>query len=240
MEKITMYKFAVADISAMAGASDEEARKSGIPEATSADAYTTLLTSTNTYREGFLRERKSENTPLVIEADKRRDDAAVGLKLFVRGLCYSPNSAKRQKAELFFSRVDEFSGISDLPLTQESEYVRSFISMLMKPENVQLAKDLNAEEYVKEVVDAQDVFDSIWSNREGDVSEFRSTQSATSMRKMLEKAVNRYFEYVTFNAEFSGKPEWRKLQQAIYSRYLTIRQKYQGTGNAGRNDDPAK
>ena len=31
------------------------------------------------------------------------------------------------------------------------------------------------------------------------------------------------------NAEFSGKPEWRQLQQEIYSRYLTIRQKYNTT-----------
>lgn len=43
----------------------------------------------------------------------------------------------------------------------------------------------------------------------------------------MEKSINRYYDFVLYNAEFSGKPEWRSLQQQIFSRFLTIRQKYQ-------------
>ena len=90
-------------------------------------------------------------------------------------------------------------------------------------------KDLGLEEFVVELKAAEAEFESLWSDRETDVTAYRNSLAATSLRRRVEASVNRYYDYVFFNAEFSGKPEWRQLQQEIYSRYLTIRQKYNTT-----------
>ena len=98
--------------------------------------------------------------------------------------------------------------------------------MLEEPENAQLVKDLGLEEFVAEIKAAEAEFESMWSDRETDVTAYRNSLAATTLRRKVEASLNRYYDYVLFNAEFSGKPEWRQLQQEIYSRYLTIRQKY--------------
>ena len=90
-------------------------------------------------------------------------------------------------------------------------------------------KDLGLEEFVVELKAAEAEFESLWSDRETDVTAYRNSLAATSLRRRVEASVNRYYDYVFFNAEISGKPEWRQLQQEIYSRYLTIRQKYNTT-----------
>ena len=150
----------------------------------------------------------------------------MGIFVNLDGMLYSPNAVKRGKAEALSGRLAKFRGIQELPDTKESSQVISLIAVLDEAENTQLVKDLGLEEFVVELKAAEAEFESLWSDRETDVTAYRNSLAATSLRRRVEASVNRYYDYVFFNAEFSGKPEWRQLQQEIYSRYLTIRQKY--------------
>lgn len=227
MDRLPMHKFAVADIGNVCWMIIEEAGKCVIPEAKTHESFAHVNVCYGEFKGSLLRDKASEKTSKARAADKRRDDAAVGLIVNVDGMLYSPNAAKRGKAEVLSGRLSKFRGIQALPDTKETTGVQELITVLDEPENVQLVKDLALEEFVVEIKAAEAEYESLWSDRETDVAEFRNSQSATTLRRNVEYAVNRYFDYVTINAEFSGKPEWRQLQQAIYSRYLTIRQKYQ-------------
>ncbi|WP_320052091.1 DUF6261 family protein [uncultured Acetobacteroides sp.] len=237
MSKLTMNRFANDDISSVCRISIEEAGKCAIPEAQTHESFAHLNVCYGEFKGSLLRDKASENTTKARAADKRRDDAAVGLFVSLDGMLYSPTAAKRAKAEVLSGRLAKFRGIQELPDTKESSQVISLIALLGEPENAQLVKELALDEYVVELKAAAAEFDALWSNRETDVAAFRNSLAATTLRRKVEVSVNRYYEYVLFNAEFSGKPEWRQLQQEIYSRYLTIRQKYSAAKKDEKKDE---
>jgi hypothetical protein len=241
VRKLAMYNFAVADISNVCRVIIEEAGKCAIPDAKTHETVVQLNELFGDFQESLLREKKSESTPMARKLDKRRDDAVVGFGKSVDGLLYSPNEAKRAKAEVLSGRLDKFTSIQALPDTKQTGQMHAFIAMLDEPENVQLVKELGLEEFVVEIKAAEAAYEGEWSNRETDVTAFRNSQAATTLRRKVEASINRYYDYVLFNADFSGKPEWRQLQQEIYSRYLTIRQKYHSAKKAdGKKDDKPK
>ncbi len=227
MDKLPMHKFAVADIDSVCGVLIDETGKSNIAEAKSHEAFVSVTTNRVEFKDSFARDKASESTPGVRKADKRRDDGVVGLFKAVDGLLYSPNEAKRGKAEIFMGRFDKFTGIQCLADTKQNTHMDTLIAMLDEPENVQLVKDLGLEEYVVEIKAAEAEFTQAWSKRETDVTAYRNSVSASNLRKTMEAAINRYYDYVDSNARFSSNPAWKSLQSEIYSRYLTIRQKYQ-------------
>lgn len=229
MEKLVLCRFAVADIGNVCWTIIDVAGKCVIPEAKTHESFAHLNVCYGEFKGSLLRDKASENTSKARAADKRRDDAAVGILVNLDGMLYSPNAVKRGKAELLIGRLDRFRGIQALPDSKETTSVQELIAVLDEAENTQLVKDLGLEEFVVELKAAEAEFESLWSNRETDVTEFRNSSSATALRRKVEYAANRYYDYVSINAEFSGKPEWRQLQQEIYSRYLTIRQKYNTT-----------
>ena len=229
MNKLSLHNFAVDDISSVCRIIVEEAGKCVIPEAKTHESFAHLNVCYGEFKGSLLRDKASENTSKARAADKRRDDAAVGIFVNLDGMLYSPNAVKRGKAELLIGRLDRFRGIQALPDSKETTSVQELIAVLDEAENTQLVKDLGLEEFVVELKAAEAEFESLWSDRETDVTEFRNSSSATALRRKVEYAANRYYDYVSINAEFSGKPEWRQLQQEIYSRYLTIRQKYNTT-----------
>lgn len=221
-----MHKFAVTDIGNVCWMIIEEAGKCILPEAKTHESFAHLSVCYGEFKGSLLRDKASEKTNKARVADKRRDDAEVGLFVSLDGMLYSPNAAKRGKAEVLSGRISKFRGIQAEPDSKETTDMQSLITTLDELVNAQLVKDLGLEDFVVEIKAAEAEFESLWSDRETDVTEFRNSQSATTLRRQVEYAVNRYFDYVSINAEFGGKPEWRQLQQAIYSRYLTIRQKY--------------
>lgn len=229
MEKLVLCRFAVADIGNVCWTIIDVAGKCVIPEAKTHESFAHLNVCYGEFKGSLLRDKASENTSKARAADKRRDDAAVGIFVNLDGMLYSPNAVKRGKAEVLSGRLAKFRGIQELPDTKESSQVISLIAVLDEAENTQLVKDLGLEEFVVELKAAEAEFESLWSDRETDVTAYRNSLAATSLRRRVEASVNRYYDYVFFNAEFSGKPEWRQLQQEIYSRYLTIRQKYNTT-----------
>lgn len=234
MGKLNMTHFAVADISSVCRVIEEEAGKCTIPEAKSHETYTTFAANHTEYQGSLTRDKSSESSPRVVLADKRRDRAASGVFRVIDGLTYSPNPDIARKAETLSLRLDKFTGIQPLPNTQESTEIRMLTALLDEPDNAALAKDLGLEPYVAELKAAEAEFTQAWNQREADVAAFRNSLSASTLRRKMEKSINRYYDFVLYNAEFSGKPEWRSLQQQIFSRFLTIRQKYQDGNSADK------
>lgn len=229
MGKLNLSHFNVDDVSAVCSIIVKEAGRSVLPEASSHPTFKNLVTLSEAYSSSLGRSKDSLKAISAQQADRRRDTAEVGLQKSVEALTYLADPAKRAKAEILSHRLDRFKGIQDLPSSQETVEMNQLIALLNEPENATLVADLGLQSFVQELKEANAAYEACWDNRERDVAEFRSSQSASTLRRQVEYAINRYYDFLLMNVEYAGNREWGALQQAIYSQYLTLRQKYQPT-----------
>ena len=140
-----MYNFAVADIGNVCWMIIEEAGKCVIPEAKTHESFAQLSVCYGEFKGSLLRDKASEKTSKARAADKRRDDAAVGLFVSLDGLLYSPNAVKRGKAEVLSGRLSKFRGIQAEPDSKETTDMQSLITTLDELENAFSVERLNKD-----------------------------------------------------------------------------------------------
>ncbi|WP_320053997.1 DUF6261 family protein [uncultured Acetobacteroides sp.] len=218
----------VADVGAVATVIKEEVVGTTLKEVKESAAYQEVVSEQLSYDDSMARVRKSENTLSKNEADKRRDDAYVGTRKAIDSLTYSPDEAIRGKATKLFSIMNMYSsGVEKLPDSKESEYLKIIISRMKEPENYQMATEIGIKAFVDNMDKCESDFRSDWGEMENDKEEYRNSQSATNSRRKLEDAINAFYAYLAYNAKYNAsKEQFAQLQRAIYSRYLSIRQKY--------------
>lgn len=223
-----MTNLGVADVGAVATVIKEEVVASTLKEAKESTAYQEVVNEQLSYDDAMARVRKSENTLSKNEADKRRDDAYVGTRKAIDSLTYSPVVEVSQKATKLYSIMDMYgASIERLPDSKESEYLKIIINRLKEPENYQMATEIGIKVFVDNLDQCENVFRTNWGDMESDKEEFRNSQSATKSRRKLEDAINAFYGYLAYNAKYNAnKEQFAQLQRAIYSRYLSIRQKY--------------
>ena len=234
-----MAKLGVADVGAVATVIKEEVVASPLTEAKESAAYQDVVNEQLSYDEAMARVRKSDNTLSKNEADKRRDDAYVGTRKAIDSLTYSPVEEVSKKATKLYSIMDMYgASVERLPDSKESEYLKIIISRLKEPENYQMATEIGVKVFVDNLDKCENDFRSDWGEMESDKEEFRNSLSATKSRRKLEDAINAFYGYLAYNAKYNAnKEQFAQLQRAIYSRYLSIRQKY---NERKKKDDPTK
>ena len=234
-----MAKLGVADVGAVATVIKEEVVASTLKEAKESAPYQDVVNEQLSYDEAMARVRKSDNTLSKNEADKRRDDAYVGTRKAIDSLTYSPVEEISQKATKLYSIMDMYgASVERLPDSKESEYLKIIINRLKEPENYQMATEIGVKVFVDNLDKCENDFRSDWGEMESDKEEFRNSLSATKSRRKLEDAINAFYGYLAYNAKYNAnKEQFAQLQRAIYSRYLSIRQKY---NERKKKDDPTK
>lgn len=234
-----MAKLGVADVGAVATAIKETVEGSTLKEAKESTAYQDVVNEQLSYDECMARVRKSENTLSKNETDKRRDDAYVGTRKAIDSLTYSPIEEISKKATKLYSIMDMYgAGVEKLPDSKESEHLKIIINRLKEPENYQIATEIGVKSFVDNLDQCENDFRSNWGEMESDKEEFRNSLSATKSRRKLEDAINAFYGYLAYNAKYNAnKEQFAQLQRAIYSRYLSIRQKY---NERKKKDDPTK
>lgn len=234
-----MAKLGVADVGSVATVIKEEVVGSTLKEAKESAPYLDVVNEQLSYDECMARVRKSENTLSKNEADKRRDDAYVGTRKAIDSLTYSPVEEISKKATKLYSIMDMYgAGVERQPDSKESEYLKIIINRLKEPENYQMATEIGLKVFIDNLDQCENDFRTNWGEMESDKEEFRNSQSATKSRRKLEDAINAFYAYLDYNAKYNAnKEEFAQLQRAIYSRYLSIRQKY---NERKKKDDPTK
>ena len=234
-----MAKLGVADVGAVATVIKEEVVASTLKEAKESAPYQDVVNEQLSYDEAMARVRKSDNTLSKNEADKRRDDAYVGTRKAIDSLTYSPVEEVSKKATKLYSIMDMYgASVERLPDSKESEYLKIIINRLKEPENYQMATEIGVKVFVDNLDKCENDFRSDWGEMESDKEEFRNSLSATKSRRKLEDAINAFYGYLAYNAKYNAnKEQFAQLQRAIYSRYLSIRQKY---NERKKKDDPTK
>ena len=212
---------------------------STLKEAKDSAPYQDVVNEQLSYDDAMARVRKNQKTVSKNEADKRRDDAYVGTRKAIDSLTYSPDETIRVKATKLFSIIDMYgAGVERKPDSKESEYLKIIINRLKEPENYQMATEIGVKVFVDNLDKCENDFRSDWGEMESDKEEFRNSLSATKSRRKLEDAINAFYGYLAYNAKYNAnKEQFAQLQRAIYSRYLSIRQKY---NERKKKDDPTK
>ena len=234
-----MSKLGVADVGAVATVIKEEVEGSTLKEAKESAPYQDVVNEQLSYDDAMARVRKNQKTVSKNEADKRRDDAYVGTRKAIDSLTYSPDETIRVKATKLFSIIDMYgAGVERKPDSKESEYLKIIINRLKEPENYQMATEIGIKAFVDNLDLCENDFRSDWGDLESDKEEYRNSLSASNSRRKLEDAINAFYGYLAYNAKYNAsKEEFAQLQRAIYSRYLSIRQKY---NERKKKDDPTK
>ncbi len=234
-----MAKLGVADVGSVATVIKEEVVASTLKEAKESAPYQEVVNEQLSYDDAMARVRKSDNTLSKNEADKRRDDAYVGTRKAIDSLTYSPVEEVSKKATKLYSIMDMYgASVERLPDSKESEYLKIIINRLKEPENYQMATEIGVKVFVDNLDKCENDFRSDWGEMESDKEEFRNSLSATKSRRKLEDAINAFYGYLAYNAKYNAnKEQFAQLQRAIYSRYLSIRQKY---NERKKKDDPTK
>jgi hypothetical protein len=228
MKELGMTNFGVADVGSVATVIKEEVGASTLKEAKEAIPYVDVVNGQLSYDACMARVRKNSKTLSKNEADKRRDDAYVGTRKAIDSLTYSPDEAVRVKATKLYGIMDMYgAGVEKYAESKESEHLKIIINRLKEPENYQMATEIGIKAFVDNLDLCEKDFRTDWGDLEGDKEEYRNSQSATNSRKKLEDAINAFYAYLDYNAKYhANKEQFAQLQRAIYSRYLSIRQKY--------------
>ena len=229
MKRLGLSKFSVTDSGSMATVVEEEVTNANLVEAKESTEFKEVVADHVEYQESLVRVSKSQNTEVKVASDKNLDDAWVGIRQMVWGLTYSPDPTVAQKAHRFYALLDTYgAGVEVLSATEESEKIDAILVKLLEPANQQLAVDLGVKPFVDHLSACAETFRRDWGNLEADKEAFRNSTSATNSRRKLEASLVAFYELVAYSAQYAPakREEWAKLESAIYSRYLTIRQKY--------------
>jgi hypothetical protein len=224
-----MYRFSVTAVGNVCLMILEEANKCAIPESKTHETYLRLSSSYRGFQDSIDRRMKSENSPVAMAAEKRRDDALLGARSIVGGLMCSPDATVRAKALRVFSKLDKFgAGVERLKNEDENTKLLSIISGLDEPEMKVLVGELAITSYVEELRAANTEYLKSWGVREDDVEAFRNSTSATSQMNDIQEAVDGYYDYVVSMSKYgTKKEEWAKLVSGIQSRFVTLKQNQQ-------------
>ena len=229
MKRLGLSKFSVTDSGSMATVVEEEVTNANLVEAKESTEFKEVVADHVEYQESLVRVSKSQNTEVKVASDKNLDDAWVGIRQMVWGLTYSPDPTVAQKAHRFYALLDTYgAGVEVLSATEESEKIDAILVKLLEPANQQLAVDLGVKPFVDHLSACAETFRRDWGNLEADKEAFRNSTSASNSRRKLEASLVAFYELVAYSAQYAPakREEWAKLESAIYSRYLTIRQKY--------------
>lgn len=229
MKKISLTALNVTDVSGIGIVFEEEVETLGPAEAKVSPLFVDVKANGLEYNECLRRMRKSDNFEAKQAADKARDDAYVGTRQVVLGLTYSPDPVVKEKATKLYAKLDMYGGsVERLNDTDESVKISNILVTLDEPESKQLILDLNVKPFVDELRLREDNFRNDWGNLESDKEAFRNSLSATNSRRKLEASLIAFYDFVLYSAQFAPakREEWAKLESAIYSRYTSIRQKY--------------
>jgi hypothetical protein len=229
MNELNMYKFSVTATSNVCLMILEETNKCAIPESKTHETYLTLSQRYTTFQKSIDRTKKSENSPAAMAADKRRDDALVGIRLMVNGLIHSPDATIRAKAQRVYAQLDKFgAGVEQLKNEDETTKILSILAGLDSPDIKPLVTELGITAYVEELRTANSEYLRCWGIREDDVEAFRNSTSATSQARGIQEAVDGFYDYVVSMSKYgTNKEEWVKLASAISSRFITLKQNQQ-------------
>lgn len=159
---------------------------------------------------------KSDFTDLLIEKDKRRDSAFLGLRNYINSQVHSSNSEKATAALKLASILNDIgNGIYRLGYADETAKLNTLITALKKADNSSLLKTILGEEWLNELNASQEEFERSYSTKIQAESEIDYPLLKESKKKVIQflRTLLSYVESNTWINETKYKPVALKIDE---------------------------
>jgi hypothetical protein len=150
---------------------------------------------------------------LVANADKTRDNAALGFRGFVKGVVGLPGMPNHQAAVAVWEVLNRYiADISKLNYFEETAQLRKLFEVLDSEEMQANLTALNILPFYTNLKQSQADFEAIYAEQAEANAELRVLPSASSIRKNLEKALRDYFNLLI---AMKNVAEWKMIYAEI-------------------------
>lgn len=145
----------------------------------------------------------------VATADKERDIAFRNLKSFLNGYRKLPSAPNQPLADELFRVFKNYGlNIDELSYSEETAQLSKLIEELEKSENLQKISTLSLVIAFEDLKTKHHSFENVFAQQAEANGALRSMKSATSLRKLVEKALKSYLNLVT---AMDGVELWKQL-----------------------------
>jgi hypothetical protein len=151
-------------------------------------------------------QRSSRYTKQIAEADKRRNKATVGISLTVAANLRHFNPDVAESARAIKIRLKSFNSyIETKPYTEKSSAIQILVKDL-KENFAEQIHTLHLNEWINELSDAQNQFDSLFDMRNEERAEF-PTEKIAAVRKKSDKLYRKMVAILEAYALLNGKDD---------------------------------
>lgn len=187
-----------------------------IPEIETCAYYNNAVVQFAQLKESQNREKRSQFSQQVKQADKKRDTLFSGIRYRLRGFRISLVDAERAAAELVW-RVMERNGVAldRQKLNVESSNLNKFLAELQTPECVAAIKLLGLTEAIALLAAAQKAFEEVYQSRGVDDTERKEYESASTIRQKFEEALELLLKYAESQAMVNPTSKWAQAHEQI-------------------------
>jgi len=213
----------VAAIGAAAKTIVESAEKTGSGEVTGCGAFTNLKEKQLRYMVTRGKQPTNHETLSVVEADKMRDKAVVGLLQAVHSKTYWPEMGVADAAHRMEAVISKLGmDIENRPFNEESNRILNFLTKLGAPE---LQPDIAALEIyplISHLAQTQQSFETIQRTRALSSAMVSEITAASNMRRELERAIRGFITYVEAMELVRPSSVWHSLNITIKQQLSEI------------------
>ena len=175
----------------------------------------------NIYKKSHTKQTHNGKEKELTKTDRERDYLFNGIKSFLKGCIKLPIHPFSEEAKSLYE-VFKFHDLylNRLPYEDKSTLLRELLEALELKINKERIKILLLETSIGKLKDTQERFDILYSEQVEANANLREIQSASAIRKSLEKALRDYLIYVN-SAQLL--PNWKELQLELKELLKTIK-----------------
>lgn len=166
------------------------------------------------YSEVFAKNTFSGKGKEVAEADKKRDEAYILLKHYLKNYCPMTLLPHYKSAVALYEVFKQFGlDLATYNYAEQTAQLTKLIEALSIEEHQTHLTNLALLPTFEDLKQKQKAFESLYFEQAEANAALRQTQSATSIRKNAEKALRDYLAYLTI---FKDNPEYKTLYGDIH------------------------
>lgn len=167
----------------------------------------------NVYETLYLKESYSGMGPEVAAADEKRDNPFRGSRSILEGYTLIDGFTYQADAKALYAVIEQVGvGLNRYSYSEETARMRKLIEEWDKAENVERIAHLNLTDIVAMMKTAQTEFETIFHAQAEANAALRETDSASSIRGTIEKALRNYFDMVS---SMSALDVWKTLYSEL-------------------------
>ncbi|MCX8531454.1 DUF6261 family protein [Chryseobacterium luquanense] len=205
--KISVQRLSTKDLATLTKRTINVSASGKYPALTNHPLVNELSTYYTNYDAVYTKKTFSGKVKDVAEADRDRDFAFSGIKAFVNGYRQVASVPNVQDAEDLYQVFVEFGlNLDRMSYSSQNAQMKKLIEAMESPDNTQKLGNLSLSVAFTEMKTKHEYFEEIFEEQTEANAGLRQMQSASSVRRSLEKTLKSYFNMLTALKDI---PDWK-------------------------------